>query len=227
MKTNYFGHEITVCERTALYGGSFNYDLTVYEPEKVMNMAEHLKGLYKPVLLDIGASTGSYSLLPLLVPELEVHSFEPCADVCATLKRNISKNKVQGVTVNNYAVSNYVGTGNFNMVIDASQKALSILDGRPADHKRVKTIPMRTTTIDFYCDVYEVIPTAIKIDTEGNELNVLKGGLSVIDQYHPIIQCEFSQENANQYGYDIYDIVKLLSQFNYKIKIENADLFAV
>jgi len=226
MKTNYLGKEINLCEETTLYGGSFYNDLRVYEEDKLMKFGVMIRQPEKRVLLDIGASTGSYSLLPLVVPNLTVWSFEPCDSVFSALCKNLMLNGLSPERCRNMPISNYTGYGTLNEVVDNSQKALSILDGKPADHKKTKQSMMWVASIDYFCDVNDVIPTAIKIDVEGNELNVLMGGVYIIDKYRPVIQCEYSQENANQYGYNVEEIKKLLESMEYKCEIKDADLIA-
>jgi hypothetical protein len=107
MIADYLGKKIKVCKETALYGGSFNYDLTVYEPEKLQRFLDEINKQDKPVLLDIGASTGSYSMLGLFNDDLITHSFEPCEKTYDALLRNLLLNDVE-TTAWRYAISDQV-----------------------------------------------------------------------------------------------------------------------
>ena len=224
--TNYLGIDIRLDKRTALYGGSFNHDLTVYEVDKVHKLVDYINGYIEPVLLDVGASTGSYSLLPLVVEGLKVHSFEP-SKAFEVLTNNIELNNLNdSVVLNNVAVSNEVGKGMFYEVVskDDSCLALSMLGGRPADHKRTKEYKVQVTTIDEYCKNIQV--DAIKIDVEGNELNVLKGAIETIKRDRPVIMFEYSQENANQYGYNPNECIDLLDDIGYFNEIIDNDVIS-
>ena len=49
-------------------------------------------------------------------------------------------------------------------------------------------------------------PCLIKIDTEGNDLNVVKGGLKLIEEFKPIILIEFNRNLIN-------DLMKILKEY--------------
>ena len=116
-KANYLGMDILLDDRTSKYGGSFMSDLTVNDVEKVKLVADFLKVKENPILLDIGACTGSYTLLPLIVNGLHVHSFEPSKSFDVLLS-NINLNKISSsVTLNRKAVSNKNSKGSFNEII--------------------------------------------------------------------------------------------------------------
>ena len=79
----------------------------------------------------------------------------------------------------------------------------------------VKSIKIDTLIRDKHLDDYMVI---IKLDVEGNEINVIKGALDLIKKSNPLIIIEFSKyifENLDnidylknfliQYDYSIYD----------------------
>jgi hypothetical protein len=51
-----------------------------------------------------------------------------------------------------------------------------------------------------------VVPTFIKIDTEGGEKFVLEGAAETIQKYHPFLLFEYQQENADQYGYGVHEL---------------------
>lgn len=225
--TNYLGKTIKVCSDTALLGGSFNHDLTVYEEHKLKAFSFLLKANNCKTLLDIGASTGSYSLLPLVIPDLNVWSFEPCVKTFAALSLNMVMNGLDKTRLRLMAISDYIGEGILNEVVHDEQKALSILGGKPAAHKEVEQRRTMVDTIDNFCRTKNIIPDAIKIDVEGNELAVLLGAMHVLSTYKPILQVEYSQENANQYGYNVNEIKYYLLGYGYDITIEGPDLIAV
>lgn len=228
MKADYLGLDIDVCEETGLYGGSFNYDLTVYESAKLQRFLDEINKQKKPVLLDIGASTGSYSMLSLFNKDLSIWSFEPCEKTLLALYKNLLKNKLTIHRAFKMAVSDeHNEQGTFNEVIPDGSKALSMLGGNPAKHKMTRKTKVSVTTIDTFCNDYRVIPTAIKIDTEGNELNVLKGGQETIEKHMPIILVEYCQENCNQYGYNKIMILEYIKNHGYHIEQINEDLLCM
>ena len=68
----------------------------------------------------------------------------------------------------------------------------------------------------------------IKIDTEGSELNILKGGAKTIKEFKPSILLEFDNKNTTQFGYMRDDIVDLLKSYGYTTfkLLAESDLYA-
>jgi len=137
--------------------------------------------------------------------------------------------KVQNISINgsktmcyNYAVSDKEGIFDFNEIVEDLPIALSMLGGKPASHKNYRTFEVKTVTIDSL----NLNPDIIKIDTEGHELMVLKGGEKTINTLHPIIYCEYSQENTSQYGYNADDSLNLLKEWGYEIELINGNIIA-
>jgi FkbM family methyltransferase len=211
----YFDKTITVTDNTHAYNGSF-LNGEVYSKDLINLVLAELEKINNPILLDIGACTGSFALLDIIT-SVKIHSFEPSRayiELIENVKLNNSK-----TTCYNVAISDYIGKGNFNEVEANSCIALSMLGGIPASHKEVTTFDIEVNTIDNFCKSNKIIPSVIKIDTEGNELFVLKGAINTIKKHNPIIFAEYSQENANQYGYGIGEINELFKSLDYNCKV--------
>ena len=67
----------------------------------------------------------------------------------------------------------------------------------------------------------------IKIDTEGWEYNILKGGENTIKQYKPIIQLEWNEINMKQCNVDSHEFNEYLTTtLEYKrLHLINEELF--
>ena len=55
----------------------------------------------------------------------------------------------------------------------------------------------------------------IKIDTEGAELFVLRGGLETIKKHRPAVLCEYWAPNTAQFGYHPDAITSLMETLGY------------
>lgn len=214
----YFDKTVLITDKSVLYNGSFHNG----QPEGKDLLEMFVSMLpQNAVVLDIGACTGSYALIDLIRTDVKVYSFEPSRayhELIQNIKTNKSKTKAF-----NMAISDYTGAGIFNEVESDGSVALSIFNGSPQESKITQPIEVKCTTIDEL----KLKPSAIKIDVEGGELLVLKGGIKTIEKYKPIIFCEYSQENCNQYGYGRGEIVDLLTGLGYSIEIlNNVDLIA-
>lgn len=215
--TLFDGLEVVVDERTARLGGAFYFDpLRAYSPEPLKWCYEQLIRYPKATLIDVGASTGCYSLLAKYHPGLTVHAFEPVELTHEVLTENIRLNKLKKqVKVNRLAISDYNGVGILHTVIYDANKAISIVDGKPAWHKAVEDSKIDVTTIDEYCALHKLSPTFLKIDTEGNEKAVLRGAKKTIEKYHPFILLEYSSENADQFEGNVNENIEWIESWGY------------
>jgi len=197
------------------------------EPDVVKWFFDQAKRYDNPVVLDIGACTGSYALLSKF-HDMQIHSFEPTPRTFKQLEANVKLNELEEKTkVYPWAMGGHPGRETFHVVVHDSCAALSMLGGKPASHKEVKQITVNVTTVDQFCANRDLQPKLIKIDTEGNELAVLEGALYTIDTLHPTILCEYSRPNTLQYGYNPEEIFKLLKRKGYKCRVDGPELFAV
>ena len=217
----YFDKTIFITDKSVSYNGSFHNGLP--EGKELLELFVSMLP-DKAVVLDIGACTGSYALIDVIRPDVKIYSFEPSRayhELVENIKVNGSKTKAF-----NLAVSDYTGTGPFNEVAANGSVALSIFNGYPQEKKKTVTLEVNCTTVDDFCR--KIKPSAIKIDVEGGELYVLKGAIETLKKYKPIIFCEYSQENCNQYGYGRGEIVEFLTSLGYSTEIlNNVDLIAV
>jgi len=213
MITAYLDKQVEIDDLCKVYRGSFGLGGELVEAYNVSRVVEILKQMKNPILLDVGACTGSYSLLDKLV-DVQVYSFEPVSKTFAVLEKNIKLNNSKTKCFN-FAISNYNGTGTLKTVGHDGAIALSILDGRPSfTRKDTVQSEVKVMTIDKWCADNNIIPDFIKIDVEGGELRVLQGAENIISKYKPGILCEISQENTNQFDYNAGDIPIFLEGYN-------------
>jgi FkbM family methyltransferase len=225
IEMNYvFGTKVLVTEETIKYHGSFENG-SAFGMDILEMVAKELMKHEKPVLIDVGACTGSYALLDTVVPNCQIYSFEP-SRTFKELEKNIKLNNSKTVAVNE-AVSNYVGDSLFNEVKTDRCIALSMLGGNPASHKDVEQVIVSVTSIDDKYWWWMPTPNVIKIDTEGNELFVLEGAIETIKQSRPVIFSEYTSQNTHQYGYERERIKEFLEELGYRVEmIGGADIVA-
>ncbi len=218
-------------ERTGSLGGSFynNPHLQPYSPLPLRWCFDQLIRYEHATLIDVGASTGAFTLLSALHPDLTVHSFEPVPLTRRVLQENVYLNNLnEKVIINSCGVSNYDGKGILHSVKDIGGSGVSLVDGLPAVHKDCDDIEIDVVTLDSYCALHGIEPRFVKCDTEGGELRVLQGAKETIEKYHPFLLIETSQENANQYGYNTHEVVKMVEEWGYQWRSpEGLDLWCV
>jgi len=135
------------------------------------------------LFVDIGANYGFYSLLAgSQHPDLDIIAVEPTPITCVVLKRNVALLGRSKISVRQLAVSDSIGSRQFNVALASDSCGFF-------DHPNVGTlrsIDVETTTVDALLEDREPCPLLIKIDTEGNELAVLRGMTSTLERFPDI-----------------------------------------
>ncbi len=166
-----------------------------------------------PVIFDVGANIGDYSRMLLRqFVQATIYAFEPVPGNFAVLAANISKSNVHRLpmglgerqeTLVIYDYAQGIGSQHASLyrnVFSDFHKATAISEA-----------PVPITTLDDFCAL-KSIPRIdfLKIDTEGNELAVLRGGKRMIGAGNvPIIQFEFNEMNVASRCFlkDFYDLL--------------------
>ena len=128
--------------------------------------------------IDVGAATGMYSSF-FCQHAKQVHAFEAVLPVYNQLIK--VKEQCKNLKTYNYAVSKENGTADF--YVDDKRLSNSglqdLVGGQKVEVSTVKLDSMGFTDVNF-----------IKIDVEGNELDVLHGAKNLIDDYKPTCMVE-------------------------------------
>jgi len=140
-------------------------ELHDWEPKTTQFIKDNLKP--GNVFVDVGANAGYFSVLAsrIVGDKGRVYAFEPASDTYAVLLKNIQG--LDNVHSYNVALSNYIGEANFYGGENTGQRGLSI---SPTNGTKILE-KVKVTTLDNY----NIKPDMIKIDTEGNEADVIKG----------------------------------------------------
>lgn len=127
----------------------------------------------KPVILDIGAHKGYFSLSAAQkYPNSQIYAFEPNPDNFKYLKRNLSLNKQHAVLASSYAVSTKNGTTNFYLAEESSVCHSVSKDMIPFGVE--KTIKVKTKTLGSILSQNHLKKVDIlKMDIEGHEYDIL------------------------------------------------------
>ena len=148
------------------------------------------------LVLDIGANIGvmTYYFARRLKMS-KVFSFEPIPYNIRTLNRIISFFKLSNVEVFDIALSDADGKVKMIMpVINSARKqglshVSDVSSVNNEEGEEFEVFGKRLDSLEEVVNAKERI-TAIKIDVEGYELNVLRGAVNTIRKHRPIIYCE-------------------------------------
>jgi FkbM family methyltransferase len=163
---------------------------------------------------DVGANVGNYSIaLKEHIKNAEVYAFEPVRKTFEQLRTNVG----DSVNAYNIGFGNLPGKGILYNTVDTMHSEIT------TSHKNVLTeifkssgevtaIEFEVDTIDNFCRSNDIKTIDfLKIDVEGDELQVLQGASTMLaNKAIPIIQFEFNTHNiyARVFLYDFYLLLK-------------------
>jgi FkbM family methyltransferase len=201
-------------------------DLSLISPHVLLEQedwfedeAPFVRGLLQPGdrMLDIGANYGVYTLTGAraIGPQGRVWSFEPAQRTADYLARSIAANGFGQVTLVRAGLSNREGTAAFSV---GAQSELNSLHATTAD-SHAETIAL--TTLDRWAaeNGWPAVDF-VKLDAEGEEPNVVRGGEAFLERASPLIMFEVKhgttlnfalKEQFEALGYRAYRLVPGLS----------------
>lgn len=165
-------------------------------------------------LFDVGANVGEYTIEILEAfhnRPFKLYIFEPSSKAWAQLRKRVPE------ATNIHAVQMAVGheEGKADLYFPEEGSALASLLQRDLEHMDVsfeKREQVKITTLDIFCRDHSVEQiNLLKLDVEGNELNVLKGASGLLGRNAiEVIQFEFGGTNIDSRTY-FKDFFQLLS----------------
>ena len=182
-----------------------------YESEVSSLLSILLKG--EKIFYDIGSNWGYFSFLAASLPNYngQIHAFEPSPNTFLDLEDMVSQAKLDSrIKCHPRALSDKVG--NATMYVDSFSSGLDRIltqDIISGGNKRV-TIPL--ITIDNFDENFADV---IKIDVEGHEYQVLKGGRKKIQNKKPFIIMENWYDRDEKHT--SLKPLQLLSQLDYTL----------
>jgi FkbM family methyltransferase len=226
---NYFIAEIVELEAKRKLGKLGGGESIGLEVKTALHFLDRIASNNPIVVFDIGANIGTYSgELNKLRPDFDLVAFEPSSAAFRNLKTRFPNHPK--VTLVNSGVSSK--SGEANLYFDNSGSGLASLSQRNLDHLHVdfdKFEAVHMVTGEQWVEEQNQIPTFVKIDVEGHELEVLIGFGKYLDSIN-LIQFEFGGCNIDSRTYfkdfwvllsptfDIYRITpfgpKLISKYS-------------
>jgi FkbM family methyltransferase len=177
-------------------------------------------------IIDVGSYIGSFSFaMNLILPSAKIFSFEPIPQIYNELNKNFK------------SISNFYS---FNVALGSNQKEMEFFENKfiPAssilasednlssifpETKEVNKIIIKMERLDDYASKIVITsPVLLKIDVQGYEEEVLKGGLRFLDKVDVVIlEVSYIALYKNQSTFDsIYTLLKK-NEFEYKGSLDS------
>ena len=170
--------------------------------------------------IDIGANIGLFSLQainPEMNPDAKILAFEPNPLTFSRLQLTIEENSLSNnIVAFPLAISENTELAKFSLHSDILCSGDGIFDTGRAGLS--KNIIVHVTTLDSLNNIFGLKRLDwIKIDVEGAELLVLRGGVNTIRSLRPKIIFEIHRDNIKPYGTSSNEIFTFLNSLDYKI----------
>lgn len=175
-----------------------------------------LRHLLKPAqkVVDIGANYGVYtlSMAQTVGPTGCVWAFEPASNTARLLAEGIAKNGFRHIILDQSALSNHSGKAQLSLNANSELNSLIYNKHATGDSETVSLV-----TLDQCMERYGWKDIDfIKIDAEGEESNILRGGKQFFEKQSPLVQYEIKAgqelhlgliQEFRQLGYHSYRLV--------------------
>jgi|TARA_Y100000294_G_scaffold145701_1_gene140991 FkbM family methyltransferase len=199
-----------------------NYILTRYKKNLDYVFLWMMKlNLKKPVILDVGANIGMYSICySKLFSDANIYAFEPVKKNYQTLIQNIKNNKIKNIIANNFGLLDKKKFLKIGIPDPSTHKRYkqNINDGLFSIFAKKKKFKIKVDSLDAFIKKKKINKIDfIKIDVEGAEFQVLKGAKKTISKYKPIIQLEFNELTEVLGNKKINFFQNFAKKFDYKI----------
>lgn len=146
------------------------------------------------VVLDIGANLGNHTLYwGTEIPKCKIYAFEPYLPTFNLLKNNVTVNELGNVTLYNKGVGKKKTFAYVSHVDEKNMGATTLEYNDDCDGIEVVDIDSLVQENEIK-DVIDFV----KIDTEGFEVDVLKGMELVLQSMHPDIWVEVGADTCNE-----------------------------
>ncbi len=167
-------------------------------------------------IIDVGANVGqSENDYVRKNPNTAVYCIEPVGTTFLQLQKNIKGNHTKCFQ---YAFGEETSTVQMKVSKSASKSVSnSILIEKSIIDSDFEIEEVKMITLDAFCQDNNINAVSLlKIDAEGYDLNVLKGGInSLQEQKIDFIEVEVSMNETNVFHVNYFEIYNFLKQYNY------------
>ena len=155
------------------------------------HMVQLFRALIGPddVVADIGANIGLTAILFSSLAH-KVFAFEPSSSTYGILSNNLDRANVRNVEAINLGLGNKIES--LTITFAKNNRSGGYVSDKIRPETGHVTEKIRIDTLDHYFSDKEVAPSFLKIDVEGFEQNVIKGGGGFLQKHKPTVVMEMN-----------------------------------
>lgn len=172
------------------------------------------------IIVDIGANEGFYAHSLAQNTDATIYSVEPNPIAYNLLCKNIELNNLTNIIPLNYAIWSSKKETEINVIPQVTSVSTMAIVPSSFMHgamDRVRKVPVQAITLVDLVEMYGLAHIdLLKIDVEGGELEVFKGGLSILDIVDRIV-LEYHNQRIRR------EVTELLTARGYELKYHEAD----
>tara|TARA_Y100000591_G_C21724991_1_gene640882 strand:- start:33 stop:827 length:795 start_codon:yes stop_codon:yes gene_type:complete len=208
-KKKIFGKEIYLIKKN--YITKYRNDtILTKEPETIKWIQEMDKN---SILYDVGANVGLYSIISGMLNSKKVVAFEPSFFNLQILSKNIFKNNLtEKILIVPISLNSNINQGFFNLISLEEGGANSLFENEQSISNKNNVFKYNTISLtldEFFKNFNKLKPDYLKIDVDGIETQILKGGSKVLENVKSVL----IESNSTA---DEEEIIKLMNFFNLK-----------
>jgi len=209
------GNTISVTDATCHHTSkTFLEDGKLWEVEAIHEFFSQVPRNTPCNIVDIGAQSGLYSLYAKFLPKATFYSYEPYELTFGLLQDNLRLNGIDNVKASNIGISDEKGSTTLNVCVNHNGLHTMGVGSREGPFRPVS---VTTDTLDNLFYAQNIPVHFIKIDTEGWEYNILRGGENTLKTYKPTLQVEYSKINMAQCDVKPVDLQNLWESYGYTV----------
>jgi FkbM family methyltransferase len=149
----------------------------------------------------------------------KVVAFEPNPKAREHFLRHVSLNKCSNVVLESFALTDRENEQEFFIQRGPSTWNSSLVRDFVDPVHEVEPIHVKTMTLDAYVDKKGLVPSFVKIDTEGTEVSVLQGAHETICRHKPVLVLEFNPRSAAPAGVTVEGMTEFLNGLGYRLTV--------
>ena len=196
-------------------------ELQIYQSHEPLTTHLMIKELKQDMFcLDLGSNIGYYAVIEsnIVGESGKIFAIEPTKYAFEKMKKNFDLN--QEFAKNIYPEQIFLSTLNKKLPLGVySSWNLDLNSEQHSKHKGIKkeTIDSKIYTLDEFTDLKNIKDVDfIKLDVDGFELDVIKGGSKYLKMFKPPIFMELAPYLYNEFGYSIDELINNLRSLNYE-----------